>query len=540
MRTAVILLCVTAFAYLIKINNYLSDHFIDPLDYKAAARLEKDINRHRALTPPLYKNIMLLVLDGVTADLFYDPAMTPVVHGYLARGGLKCETAYAALPSVSAPNYYTILSGAPPFLHGVTGNDRRYAARGKVKNIFNYLEDAGLNTACAAFEWYHELIGNSSSVYIPVECCERDDTPGIVDALLRLVTTKTLPYFTFAHFLAPDNAAHATGSNNSRRYREALRTIDTELGRLLPRLDLLYPDTLVIIMADHGMNLDGNHGGSDRASLRIPLVFLPPAGRPFQPGAGTIHREIYNLDIAPTIAALSGLPVPVFSAGSIVHEIYTGPSALDLAHESIDRKEHLLRLMDGRGGRSFAVTEDPRPGARLHDRALGEKIMGLPDAAAARVLRAQRMAAAALSLLFVLWVIYRSPAGMPALLGLNGLIVLGINFTSHLLESRHLYDIALAVLLPAVALMIYLFLRHILDPAMELKLRARFGFGKIMFPLLVETLLLAAFFVPFYTKTTDPHIFSFRFFSLSFIIPFAVTGALFLHTLLKRRSYLLA
>jgi N-acetylglucosamine-6-sulfatase len=103
-----------------------------------------------------------------------------------------------------------------------------------------------------------------------------------------------------------------------RRYAEAVESMDREIGRLLDRLDALglADDTLVVYTSDNGF-LFGEHGHYDKRwaweeSIRVPFLMRLP-GR--VPAGEEDPRLVTNLDLAPTLVTLAGLPVPAHMDG---------------------------------------------------------------------------------------------------------------------------------------------------------------------------------------------------------------------------------
>lgn len=96
-------------------------------------------------------------------------------------------------------------------------------------------------------------------------------------------------------------------------YFRTLTSVDRSLGRILSALKQqgLDRNTIVIFTSDNGYYL-GEHGLGDKRSayeesLRLPLIIRSPfhtvAGKKVQP-------MVLNIDLAPTIVDLAGLPVP--------------------------------------------------------------------------------------------------------------------------------------------------------------------------------------------------------------------------------------
>lgn len=96
-----------------------------------------------------------------------------------------------------------------------------------------------------------------------------------------------------------------------RRYSETLLALDEGVGRVLDVLDRqdMSRNTLVIYMGDNGFLL-GEHGLIDKRnayeeSMRVPMLAYAPGW--ITPGS-TTSTLVRNIDIAPTILELAGVP----------------------------------------------------------------------------------------------------------------------------------------------------------------------------------------------------------------------------------------
>jgi N-acetylglucosamine-6-sulfatase len=96
-----------------------------------------------------------------------------------------------------------------------------------------------------------------------------------------------------------------------RRYSETLLALDESVGRVLDYLDEsgLARTTLVLYMGDNGFLL-GEHGLIDKRhayeeSIRIPMLAYAPGW--IRPGT-VVTEMVRNIDIAPTILELAGVP----------------------------------------------------------------------------------------------------------------------------------------------------------------------------------------------------------------------------------------
>lgn len=85
--------------------------------------------------------------------------------------------------------------------------------------------------------------------------------------------------------------------------------------------------TLLVLLGDHGMNDAGNHGGSAPGETSPALVFMSPQLKRISSGFKTpasYHEEykyysaVEQSDIAPTLGALLGFPVPKNNLGALI------------------------------------------------------------------------------------------------------------------------------------------------------------------------------------------------------------------------------
>jgi autotransporter-associated beta strand protein len=112
-----------------------------------------------------------------------------------------------------------------------------------------------------------------------------------------------------------------------RDYHRCVYGVDENVGRLLDLLDRLdlASNTVVIFLSDNGRYL-GEHGQGDKRSayeesLRIPFLLRYPK----LVGPSNLNDHIVlNLDLAPTILDLAGLPVPANMQGRSLKPLLLG------------------------------------------------------------------------------------------------------------------------------------------------------------------------------------------------------------------------
>ncbi len=533
MRNAVyIALSFAILVRLLLVNDYRYGRFSPPLG-PAEPRDREITQTASASHAPQYPAVLLFILDGATRDALYDPSLCPEISSRWSKFGLRYEDTRAMLPSVSAPNYFSILSGAPPSVHGIVNNEVRSRRDLHAPTVFQSLSDAGLASRVVGFDWYKEMFGHLAQ-YTPAECCEKDDPAEVAEAVSDMVRHSRLPFFTVAHFLSPDNAAHATMSNKSERYLGSIKMIDGLLGGIFRLLDRAYPGALVIIASDHGMNVDGNHGGSDMNSIRVPLYLLSPSLT-----REGVSRTVYHAAIAPTVAAAAGAALPALSAVPPLAEALD-ERAQDYLDDSIRLRERMLanfRIMYPiiPAPKFIAYEDDARRDARVT-----AAIIERPARCKETLLLYQRLAFSLVLLFLAAMAMRRSPAGTTSILLVNGTVVAAAGVAMRIVTSAQIYTAAAAIYTVVIFITAILCMALLRRSPLYLHLRVPGSFIELTALLLLETAIIGACFLPLHTFTPDENIFGVRFFALALWSPAIILLLMRLFIALESRGFLWA
>ncbi|OQS01763.1 GPI ethanolamine phosphate transferase [Achlya hypogyna] len=172
-----------------------------------------------------------------------------------------------------------------------------------------------------------------------------------------------------AHFLGVDHVGHTHGPN-SPFMGAKLDQMDAFLERLFTAV---ADDTLVVVLGDHGMSEDGNHGGAtdDETGAALFLYSKAPLHHAIAAPGGPM--SLYNhvlgrrandltvaqVDLVPTLALLLGLPIPFGNLGAVIpHLFFTSPSA-DV-DECFERLNAALRVNVAQVRHYFLATSTVR------------------------------------------------------------------------------------------------------------------------------------------------------------------------------------
>jgi len=109
------------------------------------------------------------------------------------------------------------------------------------------------------------------------------------------------------HFATPDHMAHGYGIA-SPVYEKYIASFDALLATFLDRFSR---DTTVIVLGDHGATMSGIHGSDTDEQRRTFIVAYGPG---IVRGPHSLPR-VDDIDLAPTMTALLGIPTPRHSRG---------------------------------------------------------------------------------------------------------------------------------------------------------------------------------------------------------------------------------
>jgi len=156
--------------------------------------------------------------------------------------------------------------------------------------------------------------------------------------------------FIIGHFLGVDHVGHRVGPEHSAMTAK-LQQMDTVLRDIV---ELLDDDTLLVVMGDHGMNQQGDHGGDGELETSAALWFYSKSvplstsksgttspslmSMATYPGAQVPHRSIAQIDLVPTLSLLLGLPIPFNNLGFVIPELFQRGSDFQAAMEANTRQ----------------------------------------------------------------------------------------------------------------------------------------------------------------------------------------------------------
>jgi len=251
------------------------------------------------------RKALLFGLDGIGWHSLQD-AHTPNLDRIAAAGGMYPVRVDDRRPTISAPNWATVLTGVEGDLHQVKDNLDPVHKLYETRNIFEQLSDAApeLKTF-AAVTWPTLVVKTGSGPvlrgggYVPnVDLPEIPAEWAKSDQMVHDYSLQKLEEgfdFAFIYFGQSDCTAHQLGTGDA--YRESIEQCDFLMG---PLLDYALDGTIVrdgwavAAVTDHGHIDGGGHGGNspqERASWIAEAGLESVRENPSEPGQ-LLHAEI--------------------------------------------------------------------------------------------------------------------------------------------------------------------------------------------------------------------------------------------------------
>ncbi|MBA4370096.1 MAG: hypothetical protein C0418_00765, partial [Coriobacteriaceae bacterium] len=221
-------------------------------------------------------------------------------------------------PSLSYPGWTTLLSGAPQGVSGVTTN--WFEGRVPVETLLDTALASRKRVVIVGSPDLKTLYGADRAAGSSFRKWEGDYLSDVlVDDAVKLAEEGDAG-FVFVLLPDVDEAGHDLGGS-SPEYLETARRVDADITRLVQALE--DTRTAFVVVVDHGHIDSGGHGGWEPDVSRVPAVFAGP-------GIALSAGEGRHEDVAPTIAALAGMPTPRHAKGEAIAAVLasTGPEVL--------------------------------------------------------------------------------------------------------------------------------------------------------------------------------------------------------------------
>lgn len=307
---------------------------------------------------PSAKRVVLFVADGLRAEAILGrdkEQRTPFLTHVLKHRG-SWGVAHTRVPTESRPGHVAMLGGIY--------EDPSALFKGWKHNPVNF--DSVINQSKNAWCWGSPDIcylfnrDNLPHIHLHSYGAEMEDfgknNTEVLDEWVFSKVKSTLKnlenckfcdeYFTtgnlfFLHLLGIDTAGHAF-KPQSKEYISNIEMVDANINMTYNLFEDVFKDksTTYIFTSDHGMTNWGSHGAGSDHETETPVVAW---------GAGIKinkkRRDIQQIDVAPLIASLLGINIPINSLGKLPYQ-YLNTSQQNIAKLMISNVQQLVQIFN--------------------------------------------------------------------------------------------------------------------------------------------------------------------------------------------------
>ncbi|ORY63496.1 GPI ethanolamine phosphate transferase [Pseudomassariella vexata] len=322
--------------------------------------------------PAPFDRLVFMVVDALRSDFVYaNGSGFGFTQSLIADGAAMPFTAHATSPTITMPRIKAITTGSiPSFLDVILNFDEAdtssslasqdtWLAQMKAKEagkLVMYGDDTWLKLFPDTFD---RADGTSSFFVSDFTEVDRNVTRHIADEL-RQDDWSTM----VLHYLGLDHIGHKAGPRSPNMIPKQ-REMDGIVQQIYKAIEIEshLQSTLLVLLGDHGMNDAGNHGASSPGETSPALVFMSPKLKTISkpatvPAPYVDEFQYYSFveqsDLAPTLGALLGFPVPKNNLGAFIMDFLPfWPEKRDQVNILMHNTRQILEIVAAASGNSL-------------------------------------------------------------------------------------------------------------------------------------------------------------------------------------------
>ncbi|XP_071954427.1 GPI ethanolamine phosphate transferase 2-like isoform X2 [Antedon mediterranea] len=277
------------------------------------------------LRQPMFGRLVLVLIDAFRWDFLLGDKKRMIFTQQLIDSGYSLSfIAKAHSPTVTMPRVKALTSGTiPGFVDVILNVDSKALLE---DNIIYQLKVAGYKMLFYGDDTWIRLFPNSfdevdgTTSFFVSDYTEVDDN---VTRHLKPTLAREDWDVLILHYLGLDHIGHI-GGPASPLVQPKLQEMDSVLSMIytsMERKDMNRElPSLLVLCGDHGMSETGSHGGASPSEILTPLVMLSSKLNSIE-GSSYPYGEVQQIDMAPSLATMFGLPIPQNSLGIIIPEV---------------------------------------------------------------------------------------------------------------------------------------------------------------------------------------------------------------------------
>ncbi|KAF6160687.1 hypothetical protein GIB67_019627 [Kingdonia uniflora] len=319
------------------LESYRAPTCNEDLDANATTKIApdelKNLYKEMSELPPSYDRLILMVVDGLPAEFILgkgDQPPTkavmeamPYTQSLLSNGTSIGYHAKAAPPTVTMPRLKAMVSGAIGGFLDVALNFNTQAFLDD--NLLGQFHRIGWKMVMHGDETWIKLFPGVFARHDGVTSFFVKDTTEVDYNVSRHLKAELVAEdwnILILHYLGLDHVGHIGGRNSIlmtpklKEMDEVIKLIHTSM---VQRPEHCQEQTLLMVVSDHGMTYNGNHGGSSYEETDSLALFIGMESKLPQDVSAT-YNVASQVDIAPTVALHFGVPIPRNSIGVLIPE----------------------------------------------------------------------------------------------------------------------------------------------------------------------------------------------------------------------------
>ncbi|XP_041017312.1 GPI ethanolamine phosphate transferase 2 isoform X3 [Juglans microcarpa x Juglans regia] len=278
-----------------------------------------------------FDRLILMVIDGLPAEFVlgkdHQPPpkalmeAMPYTQSLLANGVAIGYHAKAAPPTVTMPRLKAMVSGAIGGFLDLAFNFNTQALLDD--NLLGQFFSVGWKMVMLGDETWLKLFPRLFMRHDGVSSFFVKDTVQVDHNVSRHLGDELSRddwHLLILHYLGLDHVGHIGGRNSILmapkllEMDEVVKMIHTSI---IANQDNGQRRTLLVVVSDHGMTDNGNHGGSSYDETDSLALFIGLKNHDSEHASYAVNT-VYQVDIAPTLALIFGVPIPKNNVGVLI------------------------------------------------------------------------------------------------------------------------------------------------------------------------------------------------------------------------------
>ena len=274
-------------------------------------------------------NVVFITMDTTRKDRLgtygYTAAKSDRIDAF-AQNGYRFEHAYSSIP-LTTPSHASMLTGLYPPHHGIRNNGDAILPDA-IQTLPEILQAQGFQTVASVSAFVTTRIWNLDQgfdQYFDDIAQKQGDrwaqerfAEAVMDDLLtwwKEERNPKEPSFLWAHLYDPHHphVTHPGYEHIENTYDAEIAYMDDQIDRLYKQISTDAPNTIWVLIADHGEAFEGQHGETSHGlflydeTMRIPWIIQP---YPTLAETTSLDTPASVVDVTPTILGLLDLDIP--------------------------------------------------------------------------------------------------------------------------------------------------------------------------------------------------------------------------------------